>query len=175
MLIRQPYADEVEAICALFADEVRAGRMLPRRPEEMRARLGDWLVAEAYEEVIGCVSLVPFNASLCELRSLAVDPAYRGQGIGGQLITAAVEMARTRGMHRVLALTRAVHVFEQAGFRRDFIANYPEKVWHDCALCPFRQACDEVALIYDFELALPVPAGDLVGEMSADGLHQEEA
>lgn len=149
MLIRQPYADEAEAISALFQDEVRAGRMLPRKIEDIRLRLNDWLVAEDYGQVIGCVSLVAFNQSLCELRSLAVSPVYRGAGIGSQLIAAAVELARQRGMHHVLALTRAVPLFERAGFRRDFVTNFPEKVWRDCTPCPFRRACDEVALIYD--------------------------
>jgi amino-acid N-acetyltransferase len=95
------------------------------------------------------VSLVTFNQSLCELRSLAVSPVYRGDGIGSQLIAAAVDLARQRGMRHVLSLTRAVALFERAGFRRDFVANFPEKVWRDCTPCPFRRACDETALIYD--------------------------
>jgi len=149
MLIRQPYADEVEAINALFEDEVRAGRMLPRQLDDIRVRLNDWLVAEEYGQVIGCVSLVSFNQALCEVRSLAVSPTCRGSGIGSRLITAAVDLARERGMRQVLALTRAASLFERTGFRRDFVGNFPEKVWRDCAPCPFRRACDEVALIYD--------------------------
>ncbi len=149
MLIRQPHADEVEAISALFEDEVRAGRMLPRKVDEIRLRLNDWLVADEYGQVIGCVSLVAFNQSLCELRSLAVSSVYRGGGIGSQLIAGALDLARARGMRRVLALTRAVSLFERSGFQRDFVGNFPEKVWRDCTPCPFRRACDEVALIYD--------------------------
>ena len=65
------------------------------------------------------------------------------------MIAAAMDMAQVHGVQRVLALTRAAHLFERVGFRRDFVANFPEKVWRDCAPCPFRHACDEVALIVD--------------------------
>ncbi len=149
MIIRQPYPDEIGAIRALFEDEVRAGRMLPRSEESILSQLDSWLVAEENGEVIGCVSLVIFNEVLCEVRSLAVDPAWRGQGIASQMIEAGLALAEARGIRRVLALTRAAPVFERIGFRRDFVANFPEKVWRDCTPCPFRHRCDEVALIYD--------------------------
>lgn len=149
MIIRHPQRSEVDAIRALFDDEVRAGRMLPRSAESIRRALNDWLIADIDGIVVGCVSLVSFNAELCEVRSLAVDPAYRGNGIAGQLVQAAVDQARDQGLRRVLALTRAASLFERVGFKRDVVANFPEKVWKDCAPCPFRQACDEVALLYD--------------------------
>ncbi|MCC6905458.1 MAG: GNAT family N-acetyltransferase [Anaerolineae bacterium] len=146
--IRTPRPDEAGTIPPLFEDEVRAGRMLPRDPVEVRTHIGDWLIATLDEETVGCVSLVFYSDVLCELRSLAVAPTARSKGIGGHLIEAAVEMAYRRGMRRVLTLTRRVHLFERHGFRRDVVMNYPEKVWKDCAPCPFREMCDEVALIY---------------------------
>lgn len=147
-MIRHATLDEIAQIRALFEDEVRAGRMLPRSDEDIRATLGDWLVAEKVGQIVGCVSLVHFNADLCEVRSLAVHPTYRGNGIAGNLIEAALELARAQGRNRVLTLTRAARVFEQKGFRRDHVGHFPEKVWRDCAPCPFRDACDEVALVY---------------------------
>ncbi len=150
--IRTARCDEVDGILALFDEEVRAGRMLPRSPHKMRARIDDWLVAEHEGQIIGCVSLVFFNQVLCELRSLAVDPDYRGHGLGLALIQATIDMARSRNMRRVLSLTRAVGLFEKAGFRQDLIANFPQKVWRDCRPCPLRHRCDEAALIYDLHL-----------------------
>ncbi len=88
--IRHPYPEEVDAVRALFDDEVRAGRMLPRSPESIQARLDDWLVADDGGQIAGCVSLVHFNRSLAEVRSLAVRPDYRGQGLGSRLIEAAL-------------------------------------------------------------------------------------
>jgi len=147
--IRTARVEEVDDILSLFLDEVKTGRMLPRDPAEMAGGIGDWLVAVAGGEVVGCVSLVFFGDDVCELRSLAVRPDRRGDGLGGRLIRAACEMARVRGMRRVLTLTRAVKVFAAAGFMRDMVGNYPEKVWRDCTGCPLRSRCDEVALVFE--------------------------
>ncbi|MBN1202022.1 MAG: GNAT family N-acetyltransferase [Anaerolineae bacterium] len=148
MIIRHPQPDEAGRVLALFEDEVRAGRMLPRSEDNFRAHVEDWLIAEQAGQVVGCVSLVYFNQELCEVRSLAVHPDYRGNGVASKLVSAAIDMAREHDMRRVLTLTRAPRLFEHLGFVRDFVDNFPEKVWQDCAPCPFRDACDEVALIY---------------------------
>jgi amino-acid N-acetyltransferase len=160
LTLRAPRAAEIGAVRALFEDEVRAGRMLPRAPYEIRNHRDDWLVVAEGEQVIGCVSLVFYGEGLCELRSLAVDPSQRGRRLGLMLIQGAVDLARERGMRRVLTLTRAVPLFERAGFRQDFVANFPQKVWRDCRPCPIRHRCDEVALIYD----LDPPAGSTNGK-----------
>ncbi|MEB2286567.1 MAG: GNAT family N-acetyltransferase [Anaerolineae bacterium] len=151
MIIRQPHADEVEAILALFARDVAAGLMLPRPADEMRQQLDRWLVAEQGGQMVGCVSLVYYNGTLAEVRSLAVHPDHRGNGVASQLVTAVVAMARARGLRRVLTLTRAAHLFERLGFERDAVSNFPIKVWQDCAPCPFKEHCDEIALVYELE------------------------
>ena len=149
--LRHPAAHEVEPLLALFEADVRAGLMLPRSPESVRCCLESWLVAEVGGEVIGCVSLVRYNDALCEVRSLAVRPDFRGQGIASRLVRAALGLAREQGYRRVLTLTRAPRLFEKVGFRLDVVTNFPEKVWKDCAPCPFKDACDEVALVYHLE------------------------
>lgn len=149
--IRPARISEVGAMLAIFAGEVEAGRMLPRTPAEMRAHIDDWLVAERNGALVGCVSLVHFNDSLAEVRSLAVTEEYRGNGLGGKLIKSALELAAARGKSRVLALTRAAPVFLKLGFEVDRVANYPEKVWRDCQMCPLREQCDEVAVIYQLD------------------------
>ena len=149
--LRHPAAHEVEPLLALFEADVRAGLMLPRSPESVRCCLESWLVAEVGGEVIGCVSLVRYNDALCEVRSLAVRPDFRGQGIASRLVRAALGLAREQGYRRVLTLTRAPRLFEKVGFRLDVVTNFPEKVWEDCAPCPFKDACDEVALVYHLE------------------------
>jgi amino-acid N-acetyltransferase len=149
--IRVPHHAEIDAIINLFESEVRAGKMLPRSAEEIAKRLDNWLVIIQDGQIVGCVSLVFFNDELCEVRSLAVDPSFRGQGFGHALVEAAIELGRSRGMSRVLTLTRATKLFEQVGFQREVVSNFPEKVWRDCAPCPLREHCDEVALIYHLD------------------------
>ena len=54
--------------------------------------------------------------------SIAVVPSRRGQGFGGRLLAALIELAREQGYPAlslsVAADSRAVEVFERAGFRR---------------------------------------------------------
>lgn len=60
------------------------------------------------------------------LYDIVVDPAYRGKGIGRQLLTSALSALRERGAPRVVLSTAqgneaAQHLFESAGFRRTMI------------------------------------------------------
>ncbi len=149
LCLRPAETGDIEVILAVFEDEVRAGRMLPRSPGEIRAHLADWIVLVQGENVIGCVSLVFFTPGLCEIRSLAVLPEQRGNGKGARLVRAALDLAREREADRVLTLTRAVDFFERLGFSYNEVVNFPEKVWRDCRPCPLRHRCDETALIYE--------------------------
>ena len=114
----------------------------------MRTHIDDWLVAVHGDEIIGCVSLVFFNSQFCEIRSLAVHPNYRNNGLGSELIKAVLDLANRRKVQRVLTLTRSVGLFESLGFRHVQVANFPAKVWQDCDPCPFRHCCDEIALVF---------------------------
>lgn len=145
--IRTAQLADIPEILAIFADEVKAGRMLPRSEENMRANIHDWRVAILNDEIIGCVSLVFFTPTLCEIRSLAVAEPFRQNGLGKKLVQAAVDLAEERGVAKVLTLTRAPHLFEQVGFEQDNISNFHQKVQQDCQMCPFLECCDEIALL----------------------------
>ena len=149
--IRTAQLVDIPAILALFADEVKAGRMLQRNIEEMQTNIHLWRVAEFNDEIIGCVSLVFFNQSHCEIRSLAVAEQYRQNGLGKGLITAVLDLAKEAGAEKVLTLTRASRVFEPLGFQKKDIRNFPEKVRQDCQPCLFINACDEAALLYQIK------------------------
>lgn len=125
----------------------REGQLLPRSLESIRASIGDWIVAEDGGRVIGVGALVEMGPTLSEVRSLAVAPEYRNNGIGASIVDALVDEARARGIPTVFALTRAVLFFEKRGFIITDKENFPEKVWRDCSICPVRLACDEVAMV----------------------------
>lgn len=161
MLVRSAKPDDAAAILELFADEVAAGRMLPRRAEDIVQSAENWVVAEdANGTVVACGSLVDFGDGLGEVRSLAVTEPLRGAGIGADIVDGVAELARARGLRRLLALTRRTGFFERLGFVRDQVASFPAKVWRDCTPCPFRERCDEVALVLELDVeqrATPVP------------------
>lgn len=142
-------ADIPDAL-ALFADEVKAGRMLARNEENMKTNILDWQVVTLRDQIIGCVSLVFYSDIFCEIRSLAVSETYRKNGLGKKLIEAALALAKEHNVKKVLTLTRAPELFEDFDFQKNEIGNFPEKVQQDCQPCPFIHNCDEVALLYQF-------------------------
>lgn len=140
---------DVHAIAAIVNEHARQGHLLPRSPDNIRASLSNWLVAEMNGQVVGIGSLVEMSRTLVEVRSLAVLPAYRSYGIGGLIVRGLVAWASRRGYPTIFALTRAVPFFERLGFTVTDKERFPEKVWTDCAVCPLQQCCDETAVVLE--------------------------
>jgi amino-acid N-acetyltransferase len=134
---------DVDGIAALLGPYIRLGELLPRDPSEISLSIDRWVVVVEADQVIGCGSLVAYSDELCEVRSLAVAPERRGEGVGRALIQALFDLARQLGVRRLFALTRAVPFFIQSGFAQIDMVEIPEKVWRDCAPCPLRDRCDE--------------------------------
>jgi len=148
-LVRPATGADVHVIAAIVNENARQGHLLPRDPENIRASLNTWLVAEVEGAVVGIGSLVEMSPALVEVRSLAVLPAYRSYGIGALLVRGLVARARARGIPTIFALTRVVPFFERLGFVVTNKERFPEKVWTDCAVCPLQQCCDETAVVLE--------------------------
>jgi amino-acid N-acetyltransferase len=77
-----------------------------------------FLVAHQGGALMGVVGLEYYGASAL-LRSLAVAPASRGQGLGRALTTRALQAAREQGITQIFLLTEtAAEFFPQFGFTR---------------------------------------------------------
>ncbi|MGY4644778.1 amino-acid N-acetyltransferase [Cellulomonas sp. URHB0016] len=77
----------------------------------------EFLVAEAEDgTVVGCGALHVMWDDLAEIRTLAVDPAYRGRRVGHLLLEALLDRARALGLRRVFCLTFEVAFFTSHGF-----------------------------------------------------------
>jgi len=75
------------------------------------------LVAQRSARIVGCAA-VEIHGTAGLLRSVAVDEARRGEGLGHQLTQAALDLARSRGVRRVYLLTTAAEAFfPRFGFR----------------------------------------------------------
>ena len=75
------------------------------------------MVAHAGGRVVGSAALEPYDASAL-LRSVAVDPAFRGQGLGVRLTEATLSLARDRRIRHIYLLTEtASEFFPRFGFR----------------------------------------------------------
>lgn len=83
---------------------------------------GRIFIAYANGEPVGCAALVPMENGVVELAKMAVDPHYRGQGIGRRVLEYAIEQARAMGARSIFLgsstkLPAALHLYESAGFR----------------------------------------------------------
>jgi amino-acid N-acetyltransferase len=153
--IRPATSVDVPNIAALILANAIEGKVLPRSSAAIEATLTDWFVAAADDEILGCVSLLRYTSGLVEVRSLVVGERYRGLGIGSRLMMALLDEAWQRGVPTLFALTRRVAFFERFGFQVSERLRFPEKVWHDCRLCPLIENCDETAMVLGSDCLQP--------------------
>ena len=74
------------------------------------------LVARDSERLLGCAAVEVYGQAGL-LRSVAVEAGHRGEGWGERLTTAALELARKRGVRDIYLLTTtASHFFPRFGF-----------------------------------------------------------
>ncbi len=157
--MRRATADNVEAIVQIVNHYAEQNLMLWRTPEQIARALPGFLVAEEDGRVVGCGSLVELTPQLTEIRSLAVAPDYRGQGLGRQLVDALVYLARQAGYDQVCALTLRESFFNRAGFVTVDRWALAPKVWHECIYCSKFHACDEIAVSMNLTQPAEAAAG----------------
>jgi amino-acid N-acetyltransferase len=114
--VRRAEVRDAKAISALIDLYVPDGTLLPRTPEFIAERIIDFLVADADGRVVGCVHLDEYSPSLVEVRSLAVDPAHQGRGIGISLVKAAEDLGRVREYVTVFAVSSNDEFFRARGY-----------------------------------------------------------
>jgi len=79
-------------------------------------------VVVQHDAMVGTVSAVP-QANAVYIRSMAVLPAARGQGIAGRLLEAVERFAQAHGYKRLFLSTTpfladAIRLYEKSGFQR---------------------------------------------------------
>jgi amino-acid N-acetyltransferase len=75
-----------------------------------------WVAQRSDGVVVGCGAVHVMWEDLAEIRTVAVDPACRGQKIGHRLVSALVDAARDLGVRRVFVLTFETEFFASFGF-----------------------------------------------------------
>jgi amino-acid N-acetyltransferase len=148
MKIRPAEVADAPAICELVNQYAERGRMLHRSLESVYDALREFLVAENDERrLVGCAATDVFWADLAEIKSVAVAPELRGQGVGRRLVEAAVADAERLGIRRLFTLTYERDFFAKLGFKTVDRDTLPEKVWRECIACPKADHCDEIAMV----------------------------
>lgn len=75
-----------------------------------------FFVADDGGTVVGCCALQIYSRRLAEVRSLAVHPHYREQGIAAKLVDACRERGRERRVKQLFVVTGEPQFFERRGF-----------------------------------------------------------
>jgi len=146
-MIRSATIHDVPRIQEIINSHAELGKMLFRSLAQLYEGMRDFAVYEVDRRVVGCVGLSIMWADLAEVRSLAVDEAYRGRGVGTRLVEWCVAEASRLQIRRVMALTYEQRFFEKLGFEVVDKDTLPLKVWSDCVRCPKKDGCDEIAMI----------------------------
>ena len=148
LIVRAALPSDVDAIWNLLEIYAPGGTVLRRSKEDIAFYIGNFSVAEYDGRVCGCAALRDFGSDLLELRSVVVDPAMQGQGIGKNMVEAVIGGLRRKRSHfRLFTLTTTPAFFQSMGFEISAKEEFPEKIWSDCAKCAKFSCCDETALI----------------------------
>lgn len=146
VVVRPARPEDIDTLFFLIAQASRTTTVLPRTRESIQAQLEHFRVAEVEGQIIGCAQLALFTRGLAEVKSLVIEAAARGRGVGGLIVAALVEHARAQNVRRIFALTDNVRFFRRQGFREVSKATLPHKVWNECIKCPKFLNCEEDAV-----------------------------
>ena len=140
---------QIHRLINYFADK---DEMLPRPLSEIYENIRDYFVVRKGEQVIACAALHVMWSDLAEIKSVAVAEDSHRQGIGARLMEACLKEVKGLGIPTVFCLTYKPAFFEKFNFSQIDKMEMPRKVWTECYRCPKFPDCDEVALIYHFEV-----------------------
>ena len=124
---------DIPAMQQLVSEEVSTGVILERSDDELATNIRSYVLARDEGYLVGYTALHIHSPRLAEIRSLIVDPTFRGQSVGRQMVLFALEEARELGLEEVLALTYVPDFFRKLGFEEIAKESLPEqKIWTDC-------------------------------------------
>ena len=117
-MVRRARTSDVPAIKRLV--DTYAGRiLLEKNLVTLYEAVQEFWVAEHPEipgTVVGCGALHVMWSDLGEIRTVAVDPAINGHGIGHAIVNRLLEVARELELKRVFVLTFMTEFFGKHGF-----------------------------------------------------------
>ena len=116
-LVRRARTADVRAIRHLVDTYAEQRILLSKATVTLFEDVQEFFVADVGGSVVGCGALHVLWEDLAEVRTLAVDPAHRNQGVGHVLLARLLDQARDLGVHRVFTLTFETQFFGGHGFR----------------------------------------------------------
>jgi amino-acid N-acetyltransferase len=114
--VRRARTADVPAVRRLVDTYARQRILLDKPTVTLYEDVQEFWVADAAGTIAGCGALHVMWEDLSEVRTLAVDEAWRGRGVGHAVLDRLVEVARDLGVRRVFCLTFEVDFFARHGF-----------------------------------------------------------
>jgi amino-acid N-acetyltransferase len=127
--VRRARTADVKAIRQLVDTYTEDRRLLSKATVTLYESVQEFWVAVAGDEVIGCGALHVMWEDLAEIRTVAVDPEFRGQKIGHRIVGELLDVARSLGVARVFCLTFETRFFGSFGFTEIDGAPVPHPVY----------------------------------------------
>lgn len=115
--VRPAVTADVLAIRDLVENYAGDGpRLLRKNTVTLYEDVQEFYVAEQAGKIIGCGALHVMWHDLGEIRTVAVDPSIKGQGIGSQIMDALTQRAASLGLNKLFCLTFETQFFTRHGF-----------------------------------------------------------
>src|SRR5258705_5781689 len=105
LTVRKASMSDIHPLLELINGYAVKGVMLPRTEFEMSENIRDFTLVYSGERLVGCGALHFYSPTVGEVRSLAVHPDVKSQGIGRVLLEAIEEEARQFHLHSIFAFT----------------------------------------------------------------------
>ncbi|GAA1602010.1 amino-acid N-acetyltransferase [Actinoplanes couchii] len=157
MIIRRARTGDIRSIRSLVDTYTTDRRLLSKATVTLYEQVQEFWVAEAEDgSVVGCGALHVMWEDLAEIRTVAVDPARRGQKIGHRIVAALIDQARELGVRRVFCLTFETRFFGSFGFTEIDGAPVPHKIYEQL----LRSYDEGVAEFLDLERVKPNTLGN---------------
>ena len=154
--IRRATTGDVRAIRELVDAYTADRRLLSKATVTLYESVQEFWVAEEAGRIVGCGALHVMWEDLAEIRTVAVDPAFRGRKIGHQIVGRLLEQARELGVARVFCLTFETRFFGSFGFVEIDGAPVPHAVYEQL----LRSYDEGVAEFLDLERVKPNTLGN---------------
>jgi amino-acid N-acetyltransferase len=129
-VIRPLREEDIPELLGMIGRSVRRTKLVARTYEDIQSKLGDFHVMAIDDNVVGCVALHEYrDEGAAEVACLYVKQAHEGRGYGIELVRHAEEVARSRVIPRVFALSnRAADFFvAKLGYSPATVEDLPEK------------------------------------------------
>jgi amino-acid N-acetyltransferase len=155
--IRRARTTDIRAIRSLVDEYTADRRLLSKATVTLYESVQEfWVATDDSDRVLGCGALHVMWEDLAEIRTVAVDPASRGQKIGHRIVERLLDVARELGVARVFCLTFETRFFSSFGFTEIDGAPVPHTVYEQL----LRSYDEGVAEFLDLERVKPNTLGN---------------